>query len=125
MDRGSIPGQHTVGAQQDCPPGPPDHSANIIKPGPRQMTRSGDPEGAPVFPLRDLEGGRSWRRAGEGGDEPHPMPDALPPGGHVVQLSRQTQPGASLPAQPTRDPSANRKSRQAPGLPRVQPAIRD
>ena len=45
--------------------------------------------------------------------------------GHVGHLSRQTQPWASLPAITTWDPGANRKSRQAPGLPRMCPVIRD
>ena len=58
-DRRNILGQHTVGAQQDCPPGPLDHSANIINQGSREMTRSGDPERAPVFQLWELEGGWS------------------------------------------------------------------
>ena len=55
-DLRSILGQHTVGIQQDCPPGPMDHSANIPNQGSCEMTRSGDPERAPVFQLWELEG---------------------------------------------------------------------
>ena len=35
----SILGQHTVGAQQDCPPSPLDHSANIINQGSCEMLK--------------------------------------------------------------------------------------
>ena len=89
-DRRNILGQHTVGAQQDCPPGPMDHSANIINQGSREMTRSGDPERAPVFQLRELEGGWSWRRSGEGGGEAHPVPDT--PSWGARRSPKQTDP---------------------------------
>ena len=73
---------HSRTSAGTVPPAPLDHSANIIKPGSRERTCSGDPERAP------LEGGWSWRQSGEGGDEAHPMPDTLPPKGHVGHLSR-------------------------------------
>ena len=73
---------HSRSSAGTVPPAHLDHSANIIKPGSREMTRSDDPERAPVFPLWELEGGWSWHQSGEGEDEA--MPDALSPGGTSV-----------------------------------------
>ena len=62
-DRRNILGQHTVGAQQDCPPGPLDHSANIINQGSREMTRSVTQKG----PLSSNSG--NWKEGGPGADQ--------------------------------------------------------